>query len=551
MATTEGIPVTDTLPPRADVQPAPGGTTTAVAIGSLAGLLRAPVAAHPEGLAITGEGRAVTYAQLGERSDRVGTGLVALGLRTGDRVAYLGRNATEYWELFFGAQKAGVVVVPMNFRLERDEVAWILDDADVAAVLVEQACVGQLPDALDVPVLVFGDGGEELSVGGRRQGFESWLAGQDAVDPHREVHGDELAALMYSSGTTGRPKGVRVSVHGLLWVVDVFGGQFDMQPTSVVLVPTPYYHIAAGGCSLFTLFAGGAIVQFREPTPAGILHRLVEHRATHAVLVPAIINFLVATPEAATADFTSLRHIIYGASPISESLMVRAHELFGAALSQSYGLTETIGVATFLRPEDHVPDPATIHRLRSAGRPLPGMEVAVVDPATGSRLATGEAGEVVVRGPSVTSGYWADPAATRDAFLDGGWLRTGDVGSLDEDGYLYLRDRIKDMIISGGENVYPAEVENVLAAHPAVAEVAVVGAPSERWGETPVAFVVPAAGRPIDEAELIAFCRERLAHYKCPTRVEQSDGLPRNPSGKVLKRELRQPLWAGVDRTIA
>jgi len=169
------------------------------------------------------------------------------------------------------------------------------------------------------------------------------------------------------------------------------------------------------------------------------------------------------------------------------------------------------------------------------------MEVAVVDPATGSRLAAGEAGEVVVRGPSVTSGYWADPAATREAFLDGGWLRTGDVGSLDEDGYLYLRDRIKDMIISGGENVYPAEVENVMAAHPAVAEVAVVGAPSERWGETPVAFVVPAAGRQIDEAELIAFCRERLAHYKCPTRVERSGGLPRNPSGKVLKRELRTP----------
>jgi acyl-CoA synthetase (AMP-forming)/AMP-acid ligase II len=548
MATTGRNSVTDTLPPRAEPRPISEGT--AVATGSLAGLLRVPVAAHPDSLAVTGDGRTVTYAQLGERSDRVASGLLALGLQAGDRVAYLGRNATEYWELFFGAQKAGLVVVPMNFRLERDEVTWILGDADVAAVLIEQACVAQLPVDLDVPVLVFGDPGEELDLSRGRRDFESWMAGQEPVDPHREVHGDNLAALMYSSGTTGRPKGVRISVHGLLWVVDVFGAQFDMVPTSVVLVPTPYYHIAAGGCSLITLFAGGTIVQFREPTPPAILNRLVEQRATHAVMVPALINFLVASPEAATADFSSLRHIIYGASPISESLMVRAHRLFGAALSQSYGLTETIGVATFLRPEDHVPDPATVHRLRSAGRPLPGMEVAVVDPATGAPLPTGEAGEVVTRGPSVTSGYWGNESATREAFLEENWLRTGDVGSLDDDGYLYLRDRIKDLIVSGGENVYPAEVENVLAAHPAVAEVAVVGAPSERWGETPVAFVVPVAGQQVDEGELIAFCRERLAHYKCPTRVELSTALPRNPSGKVLKRELRQPLWANLERTI-
>jgi len=542
--------VTDTLPPRAEAPFTVRGTISAVATGSLAGLIRASVAAYPDNIAIAGDGRSVTYTELGERSDRVGSGLVALGLQPGDRVAYLGRNATEYWELFFGAQKAGVVVVPMNFRLERDEVAWILDDADVAAVLVEQGCAAQLPADIDVPVLVFGAPGEELALGPERQGFESWLTQQEPVDPGRDVHGDELAALMYSSGTTGRPKGVRISVHGLLWVVDGFGGQFDIDATSVVLVPTPYYHIAAGGCSLITLFAGGAIVQFREATPAGILQRLVEFRATHAVLVPAIISFLVASPEAASADFTSLRQIIYGASPISESLMVRAHELFGAALSQSYGLTETVGVATFLRPEDHVPDPATIHRLRSAGRPLPGMEVAVVDPATGAPLPAGEAGEVVTRGPSVTSGYWGNEAATREAFLDGGWLRTGDVGSLDADGYLYLRDRIKDMIVSGGENIYPAEVENVLAAHPGVVEVAVVGAPSERWGETPVAFVVPAAGHQLDEGELIAFCRARLAHYKCPTRVLTSAGLPRNPSGKVLKRELRQPLWVDLERTI-
>ena len=522
----------------------------AVATGSLAGLLRRPVAAHPANRAIVGDGRTVTYAELGERSDRVASGLVALGLEVGDRVAYLGRNATEYWELFFGAQKAGAVVVPLNFRLAADEVAWILTDADVSAVLVEQACVAQLPAGAGVPVLVFGDEGEDLDLEGGRHDYEEWLTEQSPVDPQRDVRGEALAALMYSSGTTGRPKGVQITVHGLLWAVDAFGAQFDMDAGSVSLVPTPYYHIAAGGWSLITLFAGGTIVQFREPTPAAMLSRLVEHRATHAAMVPVIIQILTASPEAATADFSSLRHIVYGASPISESLMVRAHELFGAALSQSYGLTETIGVTTFLPPSDHVPDPATVHRLRSAGRAIPGVDVAVVDPATGRPLPVGEVGEVVTRGPVVTSGYWRNDAATREAFLDGRWLRTGDVGSLDEDGYLYLRDRIKDVIVSGGENVYPAEVENVLAGHPAVAEVAVVGAPSDRWGETPVAFVVPAPGEELDEAELLAYCRERLAHYKCPTRVERSGGLPRNPSGKILKRELRAPLWSERDRSI-
>ncbi|MCO7220128.1 long-chain-fatty-acid--CoA ligase [Klenkia sp. PcliD-1-E] len=511
---------------------------------TLAALLRAPAARSPQHPAVVGAGRACTHGELAERSDRLAAGLVALGLQPGDRVAYLGHNATEYWELFAGTQKAGLVVVPLNFRLAADEVAWILADAEVSAVLVEAELAPLLPADLAVPALVF-DG-----PAGDRTGYEAWLAEQPATDPHRDRDGDALAALMYSSGTTGRPKGVQITVAGLLAAVDAFGALIDVDADSVSLVPTPYYHIAAGGWSLITLAAGGTLVQFREPTPAAMLEAITAHRATHAAMVPVIIGILCADPAAARADFSSLRHVVYGASPISETLMRRAQELFGAQLSQSYGLTETLGVTTLLPPADHVPDPATVHRLRSAGRAVPGVEVGVVDVA-GVPLQAGEVGEVVVRGPVVTTGYWRNPAATAEAFLPGGWLRTGDVGELDADGYLYLRDRIKDVIVSGGENVYPAEVENALAAHPGVAEVAVVGEPSDRWGESPVAFVVAVPGAQLDPDDLLAGCRERLAHYKCPRRVEVVGALPRNPSGKVLRRELRAPLWAGHDRGIA
>lgn len=355
---------------------------------------------------------------------------------------------------------------------------------------------------------------------------------------------------MYSSGTTGRPKGVRITVGGLLWAVRAFGARFDVDETSVSLVPTPYYHIAAGGWSLITLAAGGRLVQFQEPTPGTMLAAIRTHRATHAAMVPVIIQILCAAPDLDPADVASLRHIVYGASPIPESLMLRAKEVFGTELSQSYGLTETLGVTTLLGPADHVPEPATVHRLRSAGRAVEGIEIAIVDPDSGATLASGEPGEVVVRGPSVTTGYWRRPEATAEAFLADGWFRTGDVGTLDDEGYLYLKDRLKDLIVSGGENIYPAEVENALAGHPDVGEVAVIGIPSPQWGETQLAVIVPVAGAHPAEAEIIDYCRARLAHFKCPTAVRIVDVLPRNPSGKVLKRDLRQPYWADQEGTI-
>lgn len=265
-------------------------------------------------------------------------------------------------------------------------------------------------------------------------------------------------------------------------------------------------------------------------------------------MVPTVIQLFLASPEAAAADFSSIERLVYGGSPISETIMIGAQNVFGAQLSQSYGLTETIGVTTLLDPEDHVAGPDST--LQSAGRAVPGVEVKVVDPATGDDVPRGTVGEVVTRGPGVTPGYWRRPDATAEAFLPGGWFRTGDAGHMDDAGYVFLKDRLKDMLTSGGENVYPAEVENVIMAHPAVKEVAVIGIPSDRWGETPLAVVVPHEGSPIDADELIGFIRDRLAHYKCPTAVEIVDALPRNPSGKILKRSLGAPWWANRERKI-
>ncbi|GAA0233364.1 long-chain-fatty-acid--CoA ligase [Cryptosporangium japonicum] len=502
---------------------------------SLADLLRTTARSTPDAPAVVGDGRNVTHGELDRRSNALASGLIDAGLAPGDRVAYLARNATEYWELFFAAAKAGLVVVPMNFRLAAPEVEWILDDVTPAALLVEEHLVPLVPASFAGLRLVLGST------------YEEFVAAAPADDPHRDSTGDDLFSIMYSSGTTGRPKGVMTTVAGFLWAVGAFGTQFDVSSASVSLVPTPYYHIAAGGWSLIALAAGGRIVQFTEVTPAGLITSIVGHRATHVIMVPTVMQLFISSPEASAADYSSVEWVVYGGSPISESVMVGAQTVFGAKLAQSYGLTETIGVTTILGADDHVVGAGST--LRSAGRAVPGVDVAVVDPVTGEPVPAGTTGEVVTRGPAVTPGYWKRGEA--GAYFPGGWFRTGDAGYLDEDGYLFLADRIKDMISSGGENVYPAEVENAIMAHPDVLEVAVIGVPSERWGETPLAVVVPRAGAAVDGAAIIAHCRERLAHYKCPTSVEVVADLPRNPSGKLLKRQLREPYWAGRERAIS
>jgi acyl-CoA synthetase (AMP-forming)/AMP-acid ligase II len=291
---------------------------------------------------------------------------------------------------------------------------------------------------------------------------------------------------------------------------------------------------------------GRARSSLREAAPAEILRLIPSERVTIAAVVPALLRFMLQTPGSHEVDFTSLRHITYGASPIAEDLLREALTTFKCDFAQAYGLTETTGMVAVLPPRDHAS--AVNHRLRSCGRPLSNVVVKIVG-YDGVELRPGEVGEVVVRSPLTMKGYWKQAEATASAIRDG-WLHTGDAGYMDADGYLYIHDRVKDMIVSGGENVYPAEVENVLSGHPAVADVAVIGVPDARWGEAVKAVVVLRPMRPATESELIAYCRDRIAHYKAPKSVDFIEALPRNPSGKVLKRVLRAPYWAGYERQV-
>jgi long-chain acyl-CoA synthetase len=318
----------------------------------------------------------------------------------------------------------------------------------------------------------------------------------------------------------------------------------------VNLVAMPLFHVAGGVWGLIGLYFGCPNIVLREVDPFAVVRVIQEHAITHAVLVPAVIQFVLSLPGVEDMDFSSMELLVYGASPISEAVLTGAIERFGCKFMQAYGLTETTGGIVVLPPEDHDPTGPDRHRLRAAGHAGPGVELRVVDPDTDTDAAVGAVGEVLVRSPQNMKGYWKLPEETDETLLPGGWLRTGDAGYLDEDGYLYIHDRVKDMIISGGENIYPAEIENVLMSHRAVADAAVIGVPDDRWGETPKAILVAKPGAEVDETEVLAYTRERLAHFKCPTSVDLVDELPRNPSGKVLKRELRAPYWKGRERSV-
>jgi long-chain acyl-CoA synthetase len=312
----------------------------------------------------------------------------------------------------------------------------------------------------------------------------------------------------------------------------------------------PLFHIGGSGWALVGMWHGCQSVLLREFVPAAVLDALVRHRVTNALFVPAMLQALAQHPGAGDADYGALRSIVYGASPITDEALVRAMRTFRCPFIQVYGLTETTGAITQLDAADHQPDGPRARLLRSAGRPFPWVELRVVDPVTGEERAAGAVGELWTRSVQNMKGYWNRPDETVRTVTPDGWLRTGDAGYRDEDGYVFLTDRVKDMIITGGENVYPAEVENVLADHPAVADVAVIGVPDARWGETVKAVVVPRPGAAVAAEAIIAFARARIAHFKCPTSVDFVDALPRNPSGKLLKRELREPYWRGHERRI-
>jgi len=505
---------------------------------------------RPASPAITYGSEVTTWGRLDERSSLVADALVGLGVSAGDRVAFVGKNTPEYFELLFGAAKVGAVTVAINWRLKSAEIQFIADDAGAKVLVAGEdftGVVGELQAGRTTRCTYAVLGSVEVP---GALPYEKWLAGHQPVDPGHVAEPDEVAFQLYTSGTTGLPKGAMLSNANVESLNAAGESMFGINEISINLVVLPTFHIGGAGYALIGMALGCNTILLRDFDPARALEALCQHRVTNAFFVPAMLAFMSAVPGASEGDYSSLRSIIYGASPITDETLKAAMQTFGCDFFQVYGLTETTGAITQLRPEDHDPDGPRSHLLRSAGKPFDWVEIRLVDPETGGDRPTGEVGELWTRSRQNMKGYWNNDQATAETVLHDGWLRTGDAGYLDEDGYLFLTDRVKDMIVSGGENVYPAEVENVLSAHPAIADVAVIGVPDPRWGETTKAVVVLRPGANADPAEIIAFARERIAHFKCPTSVDFIDVLPRNPSGKVLKRELREPYWEGRERRV-
>ena len=510
-------------------------------------ITRHHAAVRPETVAMVYEGRTTTYAAFDRHTSQVANGLIAAGVQPQRRIAYLDKNSDRFFETYLGAAKANVVLVGVNWRLAPPEIAYIINDAGAEVLFIGHEFVGMLTQFADqIPkvrqiVVLGGDGGDYPD-------FDAWRDSQDASDPRVPVAESDIAIQLYTSGTTGHPKGAQITNANVMAGVGyIAGGDIGRWGENEVnLVCLPIFHIGGAGWGLNGIFHGGASVILREVDPGAILRVFSSHRVTKAGFVPAVMLMLLNHPDCATTDFGPLDLIAYGASPIPLGLLRQAVATFKCDFIQLYGLSETTGPALTLQPQDHDPDGGP--KMRSAGKPLPGVSLRIVG-GEGQDLPPGEVGEIVLRGPVVMAGYWNLPDATAKAIIDG-WFYTGDAGYTDTDGYLYVHDRVKDMIVTGGENVYPAEVESALFGHPAIADVAVIGVPDERWGEAVKAVVVLKPGAAATADDLIAHARQGVAGFKCPKTVDFVDVLPRNPSGKLLKRELRAPYWEGRERQV-
>lgn len=493
-------------------------------------------AARPGAPAVTvggadGPDDTLTYGELDSLSNRVANALGGLGITTGGRVGHLGRNRIGYPVLLYGASKQRATMVGLNWRLTAGELAPLLADSVPGVIVVDDEFRATAEAAVAASriatTLLSGDD------------VESWAVDDDA-DPAGVAEPDDVALIFYTSGTTGIPKGAMLTA-GAIANHLARPTPWTMTPSSTVLVASPMFHTAGTGWLYLPGYCGSHCVVLRDPAPAQILERLSRHGATQSLLVPTVIRMILDVADPSAFDLSALQTMAYGASPIPPALLARAIDAFGCEFVQAYGMTETGGPICYLWPADH--DPSVPQRLRSAGRALDGVEVRITDPDSGEPCPVGEFGEVWTRSDQQMIGYLNRPEATAATITPDGWLRTGDGGYADADGYVYLTDRLSDVIVTGAENVYPLEVENVLAAHPDVAEVSVIGVADERWGETVIAVVVPRPGAVAGDAAaaaLIAHAREHLAHYKAPTRIEFVTGLPKNPAGKVLRRLLRQ-----------
>lgn len=488
--------------------------------------------------------RSWTWVQWRDRVRRNAAGQLAEGVRPGDRVASLDKNDPTCLETSLACALIGTANAVVNFRLAPEEIAYIINDAQAVLLFVGTELlpvIEQIREQLTCVRTV-------IITGGERDQYEDWLAGHEPLE-HTDPPADDCFLQLYTSGTTGFPKGAMLTNHSLTAHARATSEGTGLDRDAVSMVAMPLFHVGGSAWALTALYFGARIVVVRDINPVALVDEIVEQRITHAFLVPAVFGFLLQVPGVADHDYSHLKGLVYGASPMPLPLLRRSLEVFPTDFYQVYGMTEASGAVTTLGPEDHH-DPAHEERLTSAGKPMAGVEIAVVDPVTGEHLGPRETGEVWVRTAQLMAGYWHKPEANQETLVADGWLRSGDAGYLDEDGYLYIADRVKDLIISGGENIYPAELERVLVEHPSVAEVAVVGVPDERWGEVPKAIVVLKDGAAPDAEAILTYCKQHLASFKCPKTVDFVAALPRNATGKVLKKDLRAPFWQHQTRAV-
>ncbi len=541
------MPPTATPPAAHDPGPAPVAPLPRLVDDRLAHWARAT----PDAEAMTYGERTWTWAELDDRVRRAAGALAAAGVGRGDVVAFLDRNHPACVEISMAAGSLGAANAIINWRLAGDEIDYALNDSGASVLVVGtelaatvEALRDRLPAVRQV-VTVTPDGAEGDE-------YEAWLAGARPRARGPEVDPEDVCLVMYSSGTTGRPKGVMLTHRNMVeHTVNAHDG-WVFGPGDKSMVSMPLFHVGGSSYVLFGIHDGIPSVMTREPDGASLAGAILAG-ANRTFLVPAVLAQVLQAGPDAVRLFGALKTYTYGAAPMPLPLLRAAMEAWpDTEFIQVYGLTEVAGVATHLMPEEHRAAVAGDHpeRLVSAGRPIPGMEVRIVDPATGQDVPVGEHGEIWLRSAQVMKGFLGRPEETAQVLAPDGWFRTGDLGKVDAEGYVFVEDRIKDMIISGGENIYSPEVERVLAEHPAVMEVAVIGVPDDVWGESVKAVVSLKPGTAAGEEELVAWCRERLAHYKCPRTVDVLDLLPRNPTGKILKRDLRAPYWQGRDRAV-
>ncbi|WP_299458783.1 long-chain-fatty-acid--CoA ligase [uncultured Microscilla sp.] len=505
----------------------------------------------PNEVALIYEDELYTYAQLEQNANRVAQGLLQLGLLPQTRVAILAKDSLASYEILFGCAKSKTVLVTINWRLVAQEALFILNDSQTEVLFVGKEFLPLIeqikPDLQNVKTII---SIEQPDASMEYRDYTSWKNQHSNHSPGLDYLPEDVAVQIYTSGTTGLPKGVQLAHYSFFRLMKGMRAQGDawmnLNAQDTLLLSLPMFHIGGLWWTIQGMIVGGRGTVLSTFVPWRALELIEQYQITKVAMVPAMIQFCMAEPTFETTNFSSVQGFLYGGSPIAPALLRQAMDALQCGFFQIYGMTETGNMAVCLRPEDH--DLSNEARLKAAGKPLPGVEVKITN-AQGESLPANQIGEIHLKSPSRMIGYWNRDEATKKTLVDG-WISTGDAGYQDEKGYIFVCDRVKDMIIYAGENLFPAEIEAALSEHEAIEEVAVIGIPSEQWGEIPKAFIVQKPGYSLKKREVLSFAKERMADFKVPRSVEFVDKLPRNPSGKVLKRVLREPYWNTMGRQV-